>query len=81
MSYIGCPNCGEILSISVSQGRIFYFEPFRYDEVEGKYYAPRGMFQVKKEDYKKRIDFLLSKWAEKIIVYDENKKVVETLWK
>lgn len=78
---ISCPSCGVLLNININQHKIFYFEPFDYDPKEEKYYAPRGSFKVKKEAYKERVDFLFRSWAKKIIIYDENKTKVETLWK
>ena len=80
-SCISCPHCGVPLTININKGNIFYFEPYNYNKKEDKYYAPRGMVKVAEEDYKKQIDFLLGSWADKIIIYDINKKVVETLWK
>ena len=47
---ITCPNCLNTITIKTI-GKIknthIIFEPFNYNEKEGKYYAPRGRFNVK----------------------------------
>lgn len=71
-----CPNCGVELVLNIYIDEKFNIEPQNYNKKTKEWYSPREIFSVKKKELKKRIDFLLKSWAERVLVYDEQMKLI-----
>ena len=74
-----CPNCNKNIEISLVGAikKDFLIEGFELNK-DGTYHSPRGKSEVESDKLQSTIDFLLSNWADKIIVYSlEGEKLRE----
>lgn len=78
---IVCPNCLKKVEVKViGLLKEMMIEAFILDK-EGNYFSPRKKITVNEEKIKSHVHYLLSTWADKVIVYDLEGKKLEEYWK
>ena len=76
-----CPNCLKKIEIKlVGILKSVMMEGFTLNK-DGSYHSPRGKFAVEENKIKSHIHFLLSNWADKVIVYNMEGEKLEEYWK
>lgn len=76
-----CPNCLKKIEIKlVGTLKSVMMEGFTLNK-DGSYHSPRGKFNVEEDKIKERVHFLLSNWADKVIVYNMVGEKLEEFWK
>jgi hypothetical protein len=76
-----CPNCLKKIEIKLVETlKSVMMEGFTIHK-DGSYSSPRGKFNVEGNKIKERIHFLLSNWADKVIVYNMDGEKMEEYWK